>query len=98
MSLPLVLRRNARIEFDAAVDWYESRRLGLGALFVEHVHAAFKTISEMPELHATIYRDVRRMRVSSLPYSVFYRIRSSRVIVLAVLHDKRDPKVWQLRV
>src|SRR5207249_2679149 len=31
MNLPVVLRRQARLEYDEAADWYESRRPGLGA-------------------------------------------------------------------
>jgi hypothetical protein len=58
-GLPLVLRRKFRIEFDAAVDWYDSRRLVLDAEDVQNVHAVLKTISAMPELHAMIYRDIR---------------------------------------
>jgi len=34
MSLPIVLRPEARVEFDDAFNWYEQRRLGLG--FQEH--------------------------------------------------------------
>jgi hypothetical protein len=72
MSLPLVLRRKARADFDEAVDWYEAQRLGLGGEFVDRVRAVFKTISEMPELQATIYRDIRKMQVSPFPYPVFF--------------------------
>jgi hypothetical protein len=30
MSLPIVLRPEARVEFDDVFNWYEKRRLGLG--------------------------------------------------------------------
>ena len=30
MSLPVVLRPEARAEFDAAFDWYEQQQAGLG--------------------------------------------------------------------
>jgi plasmid stabilization system protein ParE len=51
----------------------------------------------MPELHAPILGDVRKARVRTFPYSVIYRIRGGRVVVLAVFHDKRAPKTWQAR-
>jgi hypothetical protein len=34
MSLPIVLRPEALVEFDDAFNWYEQRRLGFG--FQEH--------------------------------------------------------------
>jgi plasmid stabilization system protein ParE len=97
MSLPVVLRRKARIDFDEAFDWYEEQRPGLGFQFVECVQAVFDAISAMPELHAPVYRDVRKALVKPYPYSVIYRIRGDRIIVLAVFHNKRDPDIWKSR-
>lgn len=57
----------------------------------------FDGISDRPELHAAVYRDVRKALVHPFPYSVVYRIRGGRVVVLAVFHNKRDPKLWQSR-
>ena len=45
MSLPVVLRRQARAEFDEAFDWYEEQRAGLGIEFAARVQAAFDRIS-----------------------------------------------------
>jgi plasmid stabilization system protein ParE len=97
MSLPLVIRSRARAEFDEAFDWYEQQRAGLGIQFAESVQAVFDNISAMPEQHAPIFRDVRRALVRQFPYSVMYRIRGGRVVVLAVFHNKRDPDIWKSR-
>ena len=97
MSLPLVLRRSARADFDEAFDWYERQRPGLGVAFAEHLQAAFDTIAAMPELHAQVYRDVRKALVKPYPYAVIDRIRGNRVVVLAVFHSKRDPNIWKSR-
>ena len=45
MSLPIVLRQEARAEFDDAFDWYEQRRPGLGVDFVGQVQEVFDRIS-----------------------------------------------------
>jgi plasmid stabilization system protein ParE len=50
MTLPIVLRQEARTEFDEAFDWYEQKRVGLGVEFAERVQAVFDRISAMPEL------------------------------------------------
>lgn len=97
MSLPLVLRRAARGDFDEAFDWYERQRPGLGVAFAERVQAVFDAISAMPELYAPVYRDVRKALVKPYPYSVIYRIRGNRVVVLAVFHSKRAPNIWKSR-
>jgi plasmid stabilization system protein ParE len=51
----------------------------------------------MPETHAKVYQDVRRALVRRFPYSIYYRFRADRIVVLAVFHNKRDPKVWKAR-
>ncbi|PSB02814.1 hypothetical protein C7B64_11345 [Merismopedia glauca CCAP 1448/3] len=47
--------------------------------------------------YAVVYRDVRRAVLRRFPYAVYYRIISSRVVVTAVFHSRRDPKIWQDR-
>lgn len=44
-----------------------------------------------------IFGEVRKALVRPFPYSVIYRIQGGRVVVLAVFHNKRDPKIWQSR-
>ncbi|WP_325034676.1 type II toxin-antitoxin system RelE/ParE family toxin [Nostoc sp. 'Lobaria pulmonaria (5183) cyanobiont'] len=52
-------------------------------------------ISQMPESYVIVYGDIRRAIVQRFPYAVYYRIVSSRVIVTAIFHGRRDPKSWQ---
>jgi plasmid stabilization system protein ParE len=71
MNLPVVLRPEARAEFDDAFDWYEQRRPGLGVDFVAQRQEVFDRISITPDLYAQICRDVRRGVVRRFLYSVF---------------------------
>lgn len=96
MNLPLILGPAADAEFGEAAAWYE-RRAGLGEAFIERVQEALDRIGQMPELHATVYRDIRRASVRRFPYSVLYRVLPGRIEVIAVFHDKRNPKTWQSR-
>jgi plasmid stabilization system protein ParE len=45
-------------------------------------------------MFAAVHGEVRRAILSNFPYAVFYRIEARRVVVLAVLHTARDPKLW----
>ncbi|MDH3599975.1 MAG: type II toxin-antitoxin system RelE/ParE family toxin [Candidatus Tectomicrobia bacterium] len=97
MSLPIVLRPEARVEFDEAFDWYEQQRPGLGVDFVEHVQEVLGRLSAKPELYAQVFQDIRRAVVQRFPYSVFYKVEPQQVVVVAVFHSRRDPKIWQAR-
>ena len=97
MSLPLALRPEAQAEFDHAVDWYEERRVGLGAEFIEHVEQILKQICATPERFPRVFRDVRQAVVRRFPYAVYYKVEGSKIVVIAVFHGKRDPSIWRER-
>jgi len=97
MNYVLVFRPEVRKELDEAYSWYESQQLGLGDDFLEQVDEALDRICQMPESYPAVYRDVRRTVVRRFPYIIYYRIVSSRVIVTAVFHGRRNPKAWQTR-
>jgi plasmid stabilization system protein ParE len=97
MNYVLVFRPEVPKELDEAYSWYESQELGLGDDFLEQVDEALDRVCQMPESYPTAYRDVRRAVIRRFPYTIYYRIVSSRVIVTAVFHGRRNPKAWQTR-
>lgn len=97
MSLPVVLREEAEAEFDEAFDYYQARGAGLGADFLARVQQVFDRISINPRMHGIVFADIRKAVVTRFPYCVFYRAHDTRVEVIAVFHDKRDPTIWKGR-
>jgi plasmid stabilization system protein ParE len=91
MNYALVFRPEVREELNEAYIWYE-QKLGLGDEFLDCVDETLNRISQMPESYAVAHRDVRRALVRRFPYAVYYRIVSSRVIVIAIFHGRRDPQ------
>jgi plasmid stabilization system protein ParE len=98
MSLPVVLIPEARDEFDEAFDWYERQKMGLGITFSDHVQRVYDRISATPEMYRIVRQDVRKAGVKRFPYSIYYRDEPTRIVVLAVFHGRRDPRVWQARI
>jgi plasmid stabilization system protein ParE len=97
MNYVLVFRPEVREELNEAYTWYDNQQPGLGDEFLDCVDEMLNRICQMPESYAVVYRDVRRAVVRRFPYAVYYRIVSSRVIVTAIFHARRDPKAWQTR-
>jgi len=97
MTLPITFRRPARNEFDEAYDWYEEQRPGLGEEFSQRVQEVLDRIAALPELHQCDFKDIRRGVVRGFPYSVLYRAKADKIVVVAVFHGKRDPAIWQAR-
>jgi toxin ParE1/3/4 len=97
MSLPIRLLPEAKAELDEAVDWYERRRVGLGAKFFARVQPVFNRIATNPQLYAAVYGPVRKAVVRGFPYVVVYREEPGEVIVISVFHTSLDPSIWQGR-
>lgn len=97
MSLPLTFRRQAHREFDEAGDWYEQRRVGLGARFVAAVERVLDQAAVNPGRYAEVLEGVREGLVQGFPYCVYFREEGEQIVVLAVFHASRDPAIWQSR-
>ena len=97
MTPRYTLRPRAEHDIQAAFEWYESQRPGLGDEFLVAVRQRLEAVRAFPESCPVIYRDIRRAVVSRFPYLVFYVVKPARVSVLAVLHHARDPAKWPRR-
>lgn len=97
MNYVLVFRPEVQEEVNEAYNWYEKQKSGLGDEFLDSVEQTLNRVSSMPKSYQVVYRDVRRAVVKRFPYAVYYRVISSRVIVTAIFHARRDPKSWQTR-
>jgi plasmid stabilization system protein ParE len=97
MSLEIVFRRAARREFDEATAWYEERLPGLGAQFVTAIDQALQQVADKPQQFPVVHAGLRCVHAYRFPYSVFFRIETRRVVVMAVFHARRDPAIWQNR-
>lgn len=93
----LVFRLEVRDELDTAYQWYENQQVGLGDDFLDCIEQMMQHICQIPESYPVVYRDVRRAVIQRFPYAIYYRIVSSRIIVIAIFHGRRDPKIWQRR-
>jgi plasmid stabilization system protein ParE len=97
LSLPLEFHPAVRYEIDDAHDWYEQRRPGLGADFLDEVQRLLAEIAANPALGGIAEGDIRMRLLNRFPYAIYYRELTDRVRVLAVYHTARDPSRWQSR-
>ena len=93
----VLLRPEAKANLAAASKWYEERRPGLGARFLDAVDAALEKVARNPLRHPPVYKDVRRAPTKKFPYGIFYIFENGVVSVLRVLHQARDPALWKSR-
>ena len=95
---PIRLLPDARAEYDAAIDWYENRRKGLGVRFFQRIQKSFELIRRAPHSFPVVHQDVHKLRVRGFPYIIPYQDLDDEVLVIAGFHSSRDPSQWKKRV
>jgi len=93
----LIVKKEAEKDIKSAYDWYEEQRTNLGRAFVAEVDTKLQQIEGHPEFYSAVVSDVRRALCKKFPYSIYFVHREENVIIIAVLHQRRNPAVWQAR-
>ena len=103
MGKPVRVDLEAEEEIAAGIDWYESKRRGLGAEFLDEISAAMRALQEPgPEcglVHGVPTElAVRRKLLKRFPYLIIFIEFEHAVRVIAVAHGARRPGYWRRRI
>ena len=82
----------ARDDVELAFAWYERQRRGLGFEFLDCVEVAVKSILENPEMYRQHYSSFRGYVIRRFPFSIFYTIENTDIIVHSVFDNRQDPE------
>jgi plasmid stabilization system protein ParE len=88
----------AQYELDEAYDWYEAQAKGLGGQLVEEMRLAVRRVAVFLESCQEIAPGIRRCLIRRFPYALIYRTAEEELVILAVMHQHRKPRDWQLRL
>ena len=97
MSAVIVLTELAREEIREARAWYRCIGPSLGRDFARSIRSTLDRISAFPESYPELTPGVRKARVRRFPYSVVYRLHGEEVVVVALFHSRRDPRLLRAR-
>ncbi len=89
---------SAQSELDDAYDWYEVQAKGLGGRLVEEIRLAVRRVTVFSESCQEIVPGIRRCLIRRFPYALIYRTAEEELVILAVMHQHRNPRNWQLRL
>jgi plasmid stabilization system protein ParE len=94
------IRDEAEAELEAAFDYYQSRRAGLGLLFLDEFRRGLDQIAEAPNRWAQhpASTQVRKYRLNRFPYELVYRVLADHCMIVAVAHQHRRPGYWRKRL
>jgi plasmid stabilization system protein ParE len=88
----------AREELRRAVQFYEQESPGLGREFAAEARVVIDHILDHPLSGARAEADTRRKLLLRFPYSVIYLIEPTRLRIIALMHQRREPGYWLTRI
>ena len=97
MTPRLLLEPEAETEFIEAQRWYAERNPAIADAFRAAVRRTLEAVESAPYSFPIAVRDIQKARVRRFPYMVYYVRLPKVTTVIAIIHGRRDPRVWQER-
>ncbi|TAM96446.1 MAG: plasmid stabilization system [Chitinophagaceae bacterium] len=90
----------ARLDVKEGKTWYRSQKKGLEKQFAEDIKTAIFRLREMPFTHAARYKNVRIAHLDKSPFSIHFYIDEAdqKIVVIAILHNRRNPAIAYKRI
>jgi plasmid stabilization system protein ParE len=79
------------------VTWLAGISPNLPARFEEELERVYASILDYHQIYPSVYKTFRRALLRRFPYSVFYVLDASVVLIVAVVHQSRDEETWKRR-
>ena len=98
MNYSIIVQPEAEEDLSVAFDWYEKSRVGLGYDFLLQVDAGFNFITRHPNSHENGYAGTKKHLIKRFPYKIIYTIDQNNIVILAVLHSRRNPELLKKRI
>ncbi len=89
---------HARAEIREARNWYFERSPLSAIAFAQTVENAIFRIREAPNTFPLADHGTRKFVLQRFPFNIFYLIRETEIVIVAVAHQKRRPGYWSSRL
>jgi hypothetical protein len=94
----VILLSGAKTDLREASRFYDLKRSGFGDIFLSRFHQALSQAREYPLAAPLIYGQYRKMKLEQFNHSIVYRVEINKIVVVAVMHNRRDPDYWKRRI
>lgn len=98
MTYKVRLTKDALLDIEDIVIWYEEQREGLSYDFELCLEAGISEILRGPSAFQKRYKHIKIRFISRFPYGIHYLIKGNEIIIIGIFHTSRSPKNWSKRV
>jgi plasmid stabilization system protein ParE len=97
VTLEVFVSREARGDITEALSGFRDISPELSTRFGAELERVYSSIAEYPQMHPVVYGKFRRALLRKFPYSLFYTVEESLILVVGVVHQSRDESTWKRR-
>jgi plasmid stabilization system protein ParE len=97
VTLEILVSREARTDIAEAVAALRDISPALSNRFGAELDRVYSSIAEYPEMYPVVHKTFRRALLRKFPYSVFYIVDESVILIVGVVHQSRDESTWKRR-
>ena len=90
---PLIIKPRAILMTRDDYDWYEEQKPGLGEEFLSELESIYLKIESHPEYFGKVKKSFRQAALKRFPFVIVYEIIKTEIVVFAVFHTSRNPKL-----
>jgi plasmid stabilization system protein ParE len=101
MSYTIRFSQLASDDLTEILGWYKEQNVeGLHKQFIEAISKALRRLENNPQSNVIVHKDVRQTLLKKFPYKILYTFDNTivEVLIIAIIHQKRDPKIWKGRI
>ena len=84
----------ATIELEDAIEYYNLQSTSLGYKFFDEVLETIELITKFPQLWALNSENTRKAVLRKFPFNLVYSVFNSKIFIIAVAHQNREPEYW----
>lgn len=92
MVYKLILKPEAENDLGEAIEYYQSKRKGLGLKFLKCVQKFFDRITKNPLHYPLKSNQFREAYIQKFPYVIIYELIDNEIVVFAVFNTHQNPK------
>jgi len=90
--------KEALLDIEYIVLWYEEKREGLSYDFELCLEAGINEIGRTPLAFQKKYRNVKILFIQRFPYGIHYILTPDKIVVIGIFHTSRSHKSWTGRI
>ena len=89
--------REAILDIEDIIIWYEEQREGLSFDFELCLEAGISEIVRLPNAFQKKYKNVKVLFIQRFPYGIHYIVKPDQIIIIGIFHTSRSPRNWSSR-